>query len=124
MPGRRAINRIEEDLGERVLLSVQKATGERWETCPWQALRDPFLAHVFRAYPHWKRGELGSLYGGHDNVPAVLLDALAIYESAVNRVQAYDMEARRKQREQESERAASHAQLGGSFARIAPRPRR
>lgn len=111
-------------MGERVLLNMQKATGVRWDTCPWQALRDPLVSQVFRAYPHWKRGELGTLYGGSDNVPAVLLEALAVYESAVSRVQAYDAEAERKRREQENERAALQAQLGGSFARSAPRARR
>jgi hypothetical protein len=111
-------------MGERVLVNVQKATGVRWDTCPWQALRDPLVSQVFRAYPHWKLGELGAFYGGNENVPAVLLEALAVYESAVNRVQSYDAEVRRKQREQDNERAAAQAQLGGSFARSAPRARR
>lgn len=105
--------------------SVEKATGERWDTCPWQALSDPFVAQVFRAYPHWRKGALGALYGGDDRVPAVLLDGLATYDAAVHRVQAHDLDAERKRREREA--AEQTAAMGSPFARpipAAPRHRR
>jgi hypothetical protein len=108
-----------------VLVSISKATGSRWHTCPWQALADPFVGAVFRAHPHWSKGQIGALYGGEGNVPAVLLEGLALYDGALKRVQSHDMEAERKRREQEDEARARQAQHG-NFARpiTAPRFRR
>lgn len=118
-PGRERLNDPEYDIGERTLRAVEKATGERWHTCPWQALADPFVGQVFRAYPHWKRGELGLLYGGDAHVPAVLIDGCATYDAALNRVQMHDLEADRRRREQEdADRERTGDPFGGRLHHI------
>lgn len=82
---------------------MEKASGLRQATCPWQALRDPFVCAVLDAY-RW-RDRLPMLYGSHD-MPEAVRRGLDVYEAALNAVLAHDRRVELER--QRAETAAAH----------------
>lgn len=72
------------------------------------------------ALPLAKKGQLAERWGG--DPPEALWRGLAIFESALNRVEAHDIRADREERERE--RAEYEAKRGVALAVARPRPRR
>lgn len=77
--------------------AVERVTGERPPTCPWWAFQDPLVGETMRAHRLYRRNALASAYG-HD-VPAVLISAIDVYDTALTRIEAFDMEEIRKKHE-------------------------
>lgn len=90
------------DPAERNLRMFELATGVRFDTCPWQALRDPFVLEVMGAYRWFQKGALYERYP--EGTPAIVLRALEVYDAALERVRAFDAEERRKEAEAEARR--------------------
>lgn len=88
-------NALEHDEAEGVLRRCGEASGLRPETCPWWALRDPYVSAVRAAYRWWKTGQLGD----RAHLPAALVDGLATYDGALNAVQVFDLRAERENRD-------------------------
>jgi len=85
-----------------VLAGIEKASGARPDTCPWQAFRDPFVAAVLRA-SRWKRDrQLAMLTGPH--APAALARGIEIYETALNATKSHDLREEAEERKRERER--------------------
>lgn len=94
---------LERDPGETALEYMREATGLRQTTCPWRALRDPFVVTVLNAR-RWKRdGELQTRFGGRP-IPVALRDGLDVLESALNAVEVTDSRADAAERKAEDER--------------------
>ena len=87
------------DQGEQVLRQLGEVTGVRGYTCPWQAMRDPFVAAVVSLHADLKRG----LSLDPKQLPRALLDGLRVYDATLNRVQTHDWERERQEREAEAE---------------------
>ena len=93
---------------------MEEATRLRQTTCPWQAMRDPFVIAVLDAHRWWKERQLEAMYAGQ--IPESIRRGVNVYESAMNAVLAHDREIDRKRRDAE---AAERASVPGvaSFAR-------
>ena len=83
----------------------------RLTTCPWQALKDPFVATVQRSHRWFRERQLETRWGGR--VPSVIVEAVEAYDATLNAVQVYDMRERQKRDEAERERVAQDAAAGG-----------
>lgn len=72
-------------------------TGDRPPTCPWWSFQDPLVGETLRAHRLYRRQALEAAYG--NDVPAVLLSAIDAYDTALVRIEAFDMEQVRKKHE-------------------------
>ncbi len=80
-------------------------------SCPWQALRDPFVAAVMRAHDWYRERQLEARYGGR--IPEALARGVELYAIALSIVRAEETRLDREERERERGRTTH----GG------PRPR-
>jgi len=67
---------------------IKAATGVEPSTCPWRALYDPLVIEVIQAYRWFESGQLALFIG--EDPPAVLVEAIGIYHSAVRAVVSHD----------------------------------
>lgn len=81
-----------------MLRAMEEATGFRQTTCPWRAMRDPFVMAVLQAHKDWK---LGSLASSWPEVPYALRCGIHDYDNALNAVRVYDFRAEQKKRDAE-----------------------
>ena len=105
------------DQGERLLRSWQEITGVRQTTCPWQAMRDPFVGAVLDAH---YRAKGGSIVAANPGLSRVLFEGVEIYERALQAVTAHDMRVEAEKRENEDKTPTS---VPGSFGSVARSPR-
>lgn len=92
-----------------MLAEAEVATGTRPLGCPWKALSDPFVSEVMRAHRWWKSGQLEARYAGR--VPAFIVQAVEVFDSALNSVQVHDIREEQKQREEEAKRQERDARM-------------
>lgn len=85
--------------------TVRNWTGDRPMACPWNALRDPFVARVLEA--HRFKGELAFAVPQPSHR---LVKGLAHFEYVGNRIDQMMWEQRKEQREQE--RRSAEARRG------------
>lgn len=94
---------------------VESLTGTRAVTCPWAAFHNPLVIATLRAYPFFESGQLEFATGG--DAPAVLVEALECYHTALARVG----DAQRREREREREQNAKHStavrEMGSIYGR-------
>ena len=105
------------DQGERLLRSWEEVTGLRQTTCPWQAMRDPYVVAVLRAH-HRAKG--GSVVAANPDMSRVLFDGVEVYDRALLAVVSHD---RRIDEEKREAADAKPQGVPGSFG-AAPRMRR
>lgn len=98
-----------------MLASMERVTGVRQVTCPWQAMCDPFAKAVIQAHKWWRRGQLEANHGGE--IPEAIRRGLDVYDSAQRAVISHD------ERAEAARRAAEQASGGDAWAtpRSAPR---
>lgn len=87
------------DQGERLLRAWAEVTGLRLTTCPWQALRDPYVAAVLRAH-HRSKG--GSVVASNPDMSRILFDGVEVYDRALLAVISHDRRIDEEKREAES----------------------
>lgn len=90
-----------DDLGEKMLSAWSEAAGgTRLTTCPWWALRDPFVIQVLAAHRWFREGQLALRW---PVLPEALARGLEVYDTALLTVQANDAEAAAKKARDEAE---------------------
>lgn len=87
-------------------------------TCPWQAMRDPFVDAVLRERRWWDRGEPSDRRGA---LPRALVDGIEEYEVALTAVLVHDARIEREQAEKNRERERRPAGVPRSFRRPSTR---
>lgn len=75
---------------------MEKLTGHRPPTCPWRAFSHPLVREVLKIAGLAEKLGAGAI---EDDTPAVVIDALHVYWSAVAAVRNHDAEERRKREE-------------------------
>jgi hypothetical protein len=88
-----------------VLRGLEEASGERIYTCPWQALRSPFVGLVIRSYQWWKEHQLETRWGGA--VPEAIARGVEVYDIALRAVQAHDFRVEQERLDAERQRTDS-----------------
>lgn len=88
---------------EKAYSSVEEATGDKPDGCPWASLSSPFVSEVLRARGWREHGQLEHRYP--DGVPNVIVDAIDVYDAAYNATQVHDLREDRKKRDAEIEAA-------------------
>jgi hypothetical protein len=68
--------------------AIERITGHRPVSCPWRAYYDPLVREVMALSWSVESGNLGAALG--DDPPAVLVDALGVYRSALAATLAED----------------------------------
>lgn len=97
IPGIRVVHEIE---GTKDV--IEDYTGSRPVSCPWFAFNDPIVSDAVRLRPLLESGQYHLVLGDHP--PAILIDAIVEYESALNGVQAKQWRKKEREREQERKR--------------------
>lgn len=92
---------------------VETLTGTRAETCPWWSFHDPLVADVITCHPFFESGQLEFIAGR--NPPAVLVSAIALYQSALARVASYQRREKESQRGHDAQHAAAVRQMGSLY---------
>lgn len=82
---------------EGLLSTIDRITSGRPPSCPWSAFEDPLVQDVTRAYRFFESGQLDVYLGG--DPPAKIVEGIAHYHAAIQRVQMDDLEKRRKKLE-------------------------
>lgn len=108
---------LAEDAGEYNLRLAEDATSVRPESCPWKALRDPFVAEVIRAHRWFKERQLETHYGG--DVPADITWGVETFEAALQSVRSADTRLDKEERELEAR--VRKAKADADARRAAPR---
>lgn len=91
--GRAQSARVNPGWTEPRFLAVQDWTGDRPLSCPWHALRDPFVGRVLVAYEWYRQNQL-LVYESEPS--ARLIDGVTHYHRAYQRAGASADEERRK----------------------------
>ena len=86
---------------EGSLAIVEKLTGTRAETCPWWSFHEPIVIDTLDAYPFFESGQLSFKLG--DDPPAVMVEAIGVYHSALARVRDVQMREKDQARTQQSQ---------------------
>jgi len=105
------------DHGEKLLREWEAMTGVRLMTCPWQAMRDPFVIAVLNEHRRWNKNRPSAPHG---ELPRALVEGIELYDAILQRVDNHD-----RQREQEErDRKNRTGRVPGSFSARPRRPSR
>jgi len=86
---------------------MRQVTDMRQTGCPWQALRDPYVAAVL----HWSR-EVKRRGGYPGSLPEAIARGVSIYESAFGAVRAFDQQREHARLEEENAQREANAARG------------
>lgn len=78
--------------------AIESITGVRPAGCPWRAFYDPLVGEVMQIATLAERGIAMAALG--NDPPAILIDALALYERCRSQTSAHWLDQKRKEREQ------------------------
>ena len=78
---------------------MEEASGLRQATCPWWAMRDPYVQRVVEAHGWREKGALDSLWPSP--IPAALKTGIDVFGAALARVRTHDLEKEREERERQ-----------------------
>jgi hypothetical protein len=84
--------------GDRIVGRVETVhawTGDPQPSCPWRALRDPFVSRVHEAYAWFESGQIGT-YAPHASHK--LIEGLGYYHGRLGLCQSKQMELDREER--------------------------
>lgn len=84
---------------------MAEASGLRQSTCPWWALRDPYVQAVLRAHRWWVKGAVI-----WSDLPLAVAHGIEVFDGALNAVISHDQRA-----ELEEQRRRSAEQSGQSW---------
>lgn len=87
---------------------MESATKVRQDTCPWQALRDPFTQAVMAAHRWYLSNQLSTRY---PRLPEALARGIEVYDSALNLVRSHDLKAERDKSQAEAKRRQQKSAL-------------
>lgn len=93
---------------QRFSAAIEMLVGHRPHTCPWRAYYEPLVQEVIALSDYVEKGNLGAVVG--NDSPAILIDALTVYRSALNATLSEDRRLRAEKAERE--RAARAASRG------------
>lgn len=91
--------------------AVESYTGTPLYRCPWRAFYDPLVLRVMQAMPFFESGQLGFALPDPSHR---LVQGIAFYQSASNRMTAQQMDLERDERERARKRAASDESRGSA----------
>lgn len=74
--------------------AIEQITGHVPTGCPWRAYDDPVVIEAMESYAWFESGQLEMAIGA--DPPAVLVEAIRIYHSALASVRAADMKSASK----------------------------
>lgn len=100
---------------------MAEVTGLRQETCPWWALRDPYVQRVVAAHRWWKVGELSTRW---PDPPFALLRGIEIYDAALSAVMNDEMERSREENAPDAPRPGGASAVPKRSGRRRPPPAR
>lgn len=95
------------DIGTTLPRFVERVCGGRPIACPWHAFADPFVTETIRLRRAFERGAINLL-----SLPAVMVEAIQIYDAALRRLEADDDRREREERERKRRQAEAAAQSG------------
>ncbi len=81
------------------MINCEIPTGSRPTSCPHRALADPFVLEIIKAHRWRAEGSLRERYGGAP--PSYVLDAIEVYDAALNATQVHDIREDRAEREKQ-----------------------
>jgi len=102
-----------QDPGERILRAFEEMTGARQTTCPWQAMRDPFVVAVLDEHRLMSMSKGVASVAHLGELPRPIVDGLRTYDAILNLVLAHDIRAEAEERD----RKAKARGVPGHFGR-------
>lgn len=66
--------------------------------CPYRCLRDPFVGEALELFPSWEKSRVR-----RDDLPAVMVAALELFEQERSRSEGWELEASRQEARDEAE---------------------
>lgn len=101
-----------------MLTNLEKVTGVRQMTCPWQALRDPFVIAVLHGHRLFKERQL---FDRMPRCPEALMRGIEVYDGALNAVQNHDLRIQQEQAEQRNRELEEQMRNGGGVKLGSPK---
>lgn len=94
---------------------VEKYSGTRATTCPWAAFGNVVVIATLAAYPYFESGQLAFALG--NDPPAVMVEAIECYHTALARVRDVQETERKAERENNAAHAAAVREMGTIYGR-------